>query len=84
MDANGKWVFKLDYAAFREGILKGDGIKKELNNKATQIVNAAGEGYKQKPWTGQRRAGVLVAPDTAKAYYDNLRNNTLLKSIKGV
>ena len=58
-------------------------IKKALNDVSSQTLNAAGEGYKAKPYVGKNRAGVIVAPETAEAYYDNLRNNTLLKALRG-
>lgn len=78
-----KWKVWIDPKAFRDNVLKGEEIKKALNDVSSQTLNAAGEGYKAKPYVGKNRAGVIVAPETAEAYYDNLRNNTLLKSLRG-
>lgn len=83
MASKQKWKVWIDQKAFSKHVLKGDGVKKAVMEIGTQAVNAAGEGYMAKPYTGKYRAGVIVAPETAKAYYDNLRNNTLLKSLRG-
>lgn len=78
-----KWKVWIDQKAFRENVLKGDETKKAINDAANRALNACGEGYKAKPYDGKLRAGVVIAPETAEAYYDNLRNNTLLKAIRG-
>lgn len=79
-----KWKVWIEPSAFREGVLKSADTQKAINDVAEQIKNAAGEGYAKKPYVGRNRAGAIVYPDTPKAYYSNLRNNTLLKAIKGV
>ena len=78
-----KWKVWIDQKAFSEQVLKGEGVKAAIQDIANGCVNAAGEGYEAKPYVGKLRAGVIVAPVTTKAYYDNLRNNTLLKSLRG-
>lgn len=78
-----KWKVWINQKAFSQQVLKSAEIQKAVNNIANQAVAVAGEGYKVKPYIGKLRAGAIVAPDTAEAYYDNLRNNTLLKSIRG-
>ena len=82
MASNGKWVVTLNSAGIKE-VLKSQEVKSALNDVANKTLNAAGEGFKAKPYTGKNRAGVIVAPETAEAYYKNLRNNTLLKALRG-
>ena len=79
-----KWKVWIEPTAFRDGVLKSAETQKAINDVAEQIKNAAGEGYIVKPYVGKNRVGAIVAPDTPKAYYSNLRNNTLLKAMKGV
>lgn len=78
-----KWKVWIDPTAFSQNVLKGEEIKKALKDAGDRAVRAAGTGYKSKPFDGAKRAGVTVAPETAEAYYDNLRNNTLLKALRG-
>ena len=78
-----QWKVWIDKKAFSENVLKSAEVKAALNEVATNALKVAGEGYKAKPYTGRYRAGVIVAPDTPEAYYDNLHHNTLLKSIRG-
>lgn len=78
-----KWKIWIDQKAFSNNVLKSPETQQAIRAIADNAVNAAGEGYKAKSYVGKYRAGAIVAPETAKAYYDNLRNNTLLKSIRG-
>lgn len=84
MASKQKWKVYIFQDKFSQEVLKSAEVKAALNNIANDVVRAAGPGYKAKPYVGPLRAGVIVAPDTSEAYYDNLRNNTLLKSIRGV
>ena len=73
----------IDQKAFRDNVLKSQATQKALADIGNQVVNAAGDGYEAKPYVGKLRAGVIVSPVTTEAYYDNLRNNTLLKALRG-
>lgn len=59
-------------------------ITNVLEELAQTIANTAGEGYEAGfVYYGKKRPNVTVRPVTKKAYKDNLKNNTLVKSISG-
>jgi len=63
-------------------LMKSRNMGRVLNKHATEIRNRAGSGYEQDMYVGQNRANAMVWADTYQAKADNLRNNTLLKSVK--
>lgn len=63
-------------------LLKGQEIQGILNEHAASIRGRAGEGYAQDSRVGKTRANAMVYPDTAEAYFRNLKRNTLLKAMK--
>jgi hypothetical protein len=71
--------FVLNRAGVRE-LMKSQEMIDVLTEFAGQVATNAGEGYSVH--TGPNRANVSVATDTDEAYYDNLDNNTLEKSIR--
>lgn len=73
---------RLNISGLRE--LRNDpGVCAELQKQAENIARRAGDGYVAEPvQTGATRAKGIVHPDTAHAYYSNLRHNTLMKAIK--
>ena len=73
----------LNTAAVRALLLKGDGIMAECEKQAEAIARRAGNGYATDPYAGRNRGNVSVYPESREAKRDNLRNNTLLKAIRG-
>lgn len=72
--------FDLNIAGFNE-LRKSPGIVSECRKYADRVCSAAGDGYKVERRTYPDRDGYAVFPDTPAAVNDNLRNNTLLKSL---
>ncbi len=64
-------------------LLRSDEIRQECGKVAKQVAQRCGSGYGYDTYTGKNRANASVGPKTAAAYRDNLRNNTLLKGLKG-
>ncbi|WP_277679226.1 hypothetical protein [Gracilibacillus dipsosauri] len=62
--------------------MKSEGMQEILKNHATNIKNRSGAGYEQDLHVGKNRANAMVWPETQQAIADNLKNNTLLKSVK--
>lgn len=50
---------------------------------AARILASAGTGYEISEHTGVNRVNASVYPETKEARNDNLKNNTLLKLIRG-
>ena len=73
--------FKLNSAGVKE-LLKSEAMKSVLDEHASQIQQRAGEGYEVEERNYPERAGAVVRAATAEAYYDNLKNNTLLKAVR--
>ena len=71
--------FVLNRAGVRE-LMKSQEMVDVLTEYAGQVAAKAGDGYSIH--IGPNRANVSVATDTEEAYYDNLDNNTLEKSIR--
>lgn len=71
---------KLSYEGIGR-LLRGEEMKNLMEQMGSQAASRAGEGYNYRVHdTGQRQA-VNVFPETTKAREDNLKNNTLLKSL---
>ena len=73
----------LNTAAVRALLLQGDGIMAECGRQAEGIARRAGNGYACDPYAGKNRGNVRVTAESFAAKRDNLRNNTLLKAIRG-
>lgn len=71
--------FVLNRAGVRE-LMQSQEMVDVLTEFAGQVATNAGEGYSVH--IGPNRANVSVVADTDEAYYDNLDNNTLEKSIR--
>ena len=68
----------------REGVkqlMKSAEVKAVLDEVAQHIAESAEGDYKVDSMTGRTRANAEVSCASAKTYYDNLRNNTLLKAM---
>ena len=72
---------KLNSAGIRE-LMKSTEIKSVCREKALQVLSMSGQGYDMGERHYPSRTGFAVYPVTAKAYYDNLKNNTLVKAVK--
>lgn len=72
---------KLDSNGIRE-LMKSDEVMSACETIAGQVLNRCGDGYAMEQKMYTTRGGYIVYPDTADAFYDNLRNNTLLKAVK--
>ena len=77
-----KIEFKLNSAGVKE-MLKSSGAQSVCMEYASRIQSRCGDGYETDTYVGQNRVNCGVYPATGKAYYDNLRNNTLLKAMGG-
>lgn len=72
---------KLNIAGLRE-LRNSKEMCAILSEEAGKIVQRAGDGFEaEEPYHGTGRANVRVKPSNAKAYYHNLKHNTLLKAI---
>ena len=68
----------------REGVkalMKSAEMQAVLEETAEHIAEGASGEYKVNTLTGKTRANTEVSCADAKTYYNNLRNNTLLKSM---
>lgn len=54
-----------------------------IRQHANEVQARAGDGYKAEVRVGQKRVYANVKADTARAYFDNLAHNTLLKALGG-
>lgn len=77
MSKNCKFV--LNRAGVRE-LMQSPEMIEVLKSYASQIANAAGEGYSE--YIGETRANVSVRTETPEAVIDNLENNTLEKAVR--
>lgn len=73
---------KLNGAGVRE-LLQSPEMQKELTKHATAIRQRAGDGYEQDIFIGKNRANAMVSAESAKARRQNMKNNTLLKAVRG-
>lgn len=64
-------------------LLQSEEMKTFCRQLAQGIAGRAGDGYQVTTYTGRTRvnASVIAATDAAKR--DNMKNNTLLKAVKG-
>lgn len=73
--------FKLKKAGVRE-LLKSGEMQAICMERARGVQAAAGDGYIAEPRNYPERSGAAVRVDSGDAYYDNLKNNTLLKALR--
>ena len=74
--------FKLNRAGVREIMLSQE-MAEICKEEAERIAQIAGDGYSVDTHVGRTRVNASVGAETTKAYWDNLRNNTLLKALGG-
>lgn len=76
---------KVEFELNRKGVadlMKSSSMQKVLENYATGIRNRSGAGYEQDMHVGKNRANARVWASTQQAHSDNMKNNTILKSVK--
>lgn len=76
---------KVRFELNRKGVadlMKSSEMQDVLEDYATGIKNRSGVGYEQDMHVGKNRANARVWADTQQAKSDNLKNNTILKSVK--
>lgn len=76
-----KMKFKLNGRGVA-ALMQSSGMQLLLKGHATAIKNRSGSGYKQDLYVGKNRANARVWADSSEAKRDNMKNNTLLKSVK--
>lgn len=72
--------FELNRDGVRQ-IMQNAEMKALLDDTAQHIARSAEGDYKVDTITGRTRANAEVACASTETYYDNLRNNTLLKAM---
>lgn len=65
------------------GLLQSAEIKAQCKQLADGIAARAGTGYQVTTYTGRTRVNASVIAATNEAKRDNMKNNTLLKAVKG-
>ena len=78
-----KVKFELNRAGVRE-LLRSPEMLKICHDAGEQALQRLGPGYQITSHTGKNRVNVSVGPATAEAYFDNLRNNSVLKAVGSV
>lgn len=76
---------KVKFELNRNGVhqlLTGTEMQNVLNDYAQNIASKLGAGYKTSSYVGVNRANASVYADSYKAQRENLKNNTILKSLK--
>ena len=77
-----KFHFELNAEGVRQ-LLKSQEMSQVCQRYANSITGRAGKGYGTDSYSGRNRVNVSVYTETSEAYRDNLKNNTLLKAVKG-
>ena len=75
--------FQLDREGVRQ-LLQSDEAREICEDAAKQALQALGPGYVSDTRIGKNRVRVEVRPETAEAYRENQRRNTVLKAVGGV
>lgn len=78
-----KLEVKLNRAGVAE-LLKSAEVQNMLQHYAGTVQEAAGAEYETTVTHGKNRCWATISPSTPKAYYSNLKHNTLLKALGGV
>lgn len=64
-------------------LLRSKEIQSIVKKHADAIQRRAGDGYETSTFVGKNRCNASVKAKTSKARRDNLKNNTLLKAVRG-
>ena len=74
--------FILNRAGVAE-LMKSEAMQSILREKASEITGRCGDGYESDLVVGKNRANAMVWPETSAAKRDNIKNNTILKAVRG-
>lgn len=78
-----KCTIKINTAGLDE-FLNSEQVEDMLIYAASNVLAKLGDGYAiQKTYHGPHRANVAIETITERAYWDNVRNNTMLKALGG-
>ena len=77
----GNVKYEMDYAGIGQ-LLKCQELCDGMQTIGNNVASRAGVGYEADTQVGKKRAHTYVRAVTAEAYYNNLKNNTLLKAIQ--
>ena len=72
---------KLNSSGVRE-MLKSAEMQNLLAERAQAVVNRLGDGYVADPYVGKNRANVSIHPETAKAFRETCKENSILKALR--
>lgn len=72
---------KLDKSGVRE-LLKSSEVKSICLELAQGVQSRAGDNYEVEERNYPERTGAVVRPANINGHYDNLENNTLLRSLR--
>ena len=72
----------LNRAGVRELLRSGE-MMAICSDHASNIMGRCGSGYSMDTHTGPNRVNAMVKAETYQARADNMRNNTLLKAVRG-
>lgn len=65
-------------------LLNSEGVVSSLEKAAQGVLAKLGDGYAmQEPYHGPHRANVAIETTTKRAYWDNVKHNTMLKALGG-
>lgn len=62
-------------------LLRSDGVRRDLERRARQIAEAAGDGFEYDSAIGQNRARATVWTDTIEAMHEEATDRTLTRAI---
>ena len=77
---------KVEIKLNREGVrelLRSSEMEAIVREHAEAVAGRAGGGYEGTGFTGRNRVNASVKAKTVAARRDNLKNNTLLKAVRG-
>ena len=64
-------------------LMKSKEMQGILTEYASGVKNRCGDGYTQDIYVGKNRANAMVSAETREALSDNIKNNTILKAVRG-
>lgn len=76
---------KVKFELNRKGVadlMKSGNMQSIIKKNASNIRGRAGTGYQQDLYVGKNRVNAHVWAETREAKSDNLKHNTLLKSVR--
>ncbi len=77
-----KEKFQLNRKGVAE-LMKSKEMQGILTEYASGVKNRCGDGYAQDIYVGKNRANAMVSAETREALSDNIKNNTILKAVRG-